>query len=213
MSNQEYSILLIDDHDIIIKALSEQIAAVFDNIDIICVQSEEEALAVLKENNITLVVTDLSLEGFLSAVTLPQYIHENYPHIKIIVFSMHHEVSIIRTLYDTGINAYVAKSSSTNEVVIAINKALAQQIYYPDNINDLLNKDLHNKSHSVFFSRRENQIIKLIAEGKKTSQISKKLRISVNTVESHRKNIYQKTGSSNMAELVRFAIIHGIIEL
>jgi DNA-binding CsgD family transcriptional regulator len=63
----------------------------------------------------------------------------------------------------------------------------------------------------VIFTRREKEIIKMIVDGKSSAQIGRKLSVSVNTVEVHRKNIFRKTNSKNMAELTKKALQHGII--
>ena len=207
-----YSILLLDDHQIITNGLKVQLEKSFPGATIFEANSATRAYDVLLSNSINIVVSDLSVDEYLSELELVNRLKEINPEIKLIVFSMHAHASIIQNLIDKGISGYIVKTSDASEITNAIKGIENGEVYLCKNAKEALKNTEIAEPTSFVFTQREKQIIKLIVEGKKTTQIARTLRITANTVESHRKNIFKKTRKKNMAQLVQMALTLGIVD-
>lgn len=207
-----YSILLIDDHEIITNGLKIQLEKSFPGSIILEANTTTEAYDVLLKNKINYIVSDLSVDDYLSELELIDRLKEINPDIKLIIFSMHTHASIINNLLKKGISGYVVKTSDSFEVTKAINAVIEGKTYLCKHAEEALIQAESKAGSTLIFTQREKQIIKLIVEGKKTGQIARTLRITTNTVESHRKNIFKKTGTKNMAQLVQMALTLGIVD-
>lgn len=207
-----YSILLLDDHKIITNGLKIQMENSFPDASVFEANTTTEAYNVLHRTPIEIMISDLSVDEYLSELELINRLNEINPNIKLIVFSMHAHASIIRSLLDKGISGYVVKTSDSKEITNAINAAIKGDTYLCRTAKKAIEEAEVAEPTTHIFTQREKQIIKLIVEGKKTGQIARQLKITVNTVESHRKNIYQKMGTKNMAQLVKIALTQGIVE-
>jgi DNA-binding NarL/FixJ family response regulator len=207
-----YSILLIDDHKIITNGLKNQLKKSFPGSIIYEANTTNEAYSALHNNDVDFVVSDLSVDDYLSELELVERLKEINPEIKLIIFSMHAHASIIQSLVKKGIFGYVVKTSDSKEVTQAIRAAIEGKTYLCKNAGVALSQTESEEESTLIFTQREKQIIKLIVEGKKTNQIARTLRITANTVESHRKNIFKKTGTKNMAQLVKMALTLGIVD-
>lgn len=212
MENKPFSVLLIDDHDIVLQGLKAHIEQVFGQASVFEATSRAKAFEVLSKNSIQIVITDLSIDGFLSEMELPEKLIEIDPKLQIIVFSMHSEASVIKALYNKGIAGYITKASPLEDIIKAIHAILSGSKYFDAHATTVIGEENEEATDTVLFTNREKQIIKMISQGYNTDKIAKKLRISPNTVETHRKNIFHKSGKKNMASLVKFALIHGILE-
>lgn len=213
MSEIAFSVLLVDDHDIITEGIKSQIESTYKKATIYCANNENSALKILDAQNIDIAIIDLSVDSFLSALKFPQQVMDKHPGTKIIVFSMHTDSSIIRTLVDHGISGYVTKTSPTSNISKALEQVLQGEKYFCTEAQKAIFSESDDNDRNLIFTSREKQVIKMIVEGKTSAEMARVLKITVNTVESHRKNIYQKTGTSNMAQLVKIALTHGIVEI
>ncbi|ALO16024.1 Response regulator UvrY [Salinivirga cyanobacteriivorans] len=213
MAEKSFSILLVDDHDIITEGIKSQIKNIYEHAKVFSANNETESLKLLKNEKIDIAIIDLSIDKFLSALKFPQQILADFPEIKIIVFSMHTDHSIIKTLAEQGISGYVTKTAPANEIIKALKSVLNGEKYFCAEAQKAIFTELNSDEPNLLFTHREKQVIKMIAQGKTTAEMARILKITVNTVESHRKNIYHKTGTSNMAQLVRIALTHGIVEI
>ncbi len=125
---------------------------------------------------------------------------------------MHSEASVIQAAYNKNIASYITKASPIEDIIKAIRAILSGSKYFDEHATAVIREENEEATDTVLFTNREKQIITMISQGYKTDKIAQKLRISPNTVESHRKNIFQKSGTKNMASLVKFALIHGILD-
>ncbi|MFO7863945.1 MAG: response regulator transcription factor [Salinivirgaceae bacterium] len=210
-TDKPISILLIDDHEIVLQGLRSLIEDHFQGADIHTSQTHKKAFFILNTNTIDIVITDLSVSDYLSELNTPRKIKRVSDKIKVIIYSMHCELAVVQTLLSQKIDGYVAKSSSISDIPRAIEYALQDKRFFSPSVSKLLEKECQEYENPVLFTRREKEIIRMIVDGKSSVQIGKKLNVTVNTVEVHRKNIFRKTNSKNMAELTKKALQHGII--
>ena len=204
-------ILLVDDHAIVSDGL-EAILKVVDGFEIVNkLTSGDFALAYLKQHEVDLVITDYSMPD-MDGLTLVKKAKLIKPDIKIIVLSMHDEAPMIREMLAAGVDGYVLKKYAQQEIVNAIETVHNGRKYFSNEVNKaLLSALLPQELSENSVTERELEVLKLLAEELTSKQIAEKLFISERTVETHRKNIFRKTGTQSIIGLLKYAYEHKII--
>lgn len=139
-------------------------------------------------------------------------------HIKIIIIGSCYDVIDIRKLFNKGIKSYLDKTCRYDEFLKAINALLLNEIYICDHAKERMLSFISNAQEKRNFhirdplTRREMEILKLICDGFSSKDISEKLFISINTVETHRKKILLKLNVKNTAGVVKYAIENHIVD-
>jgi DNA-binding NarL/FixJ family response regulator len=133
------------------------------------------------------------------------------PDIKIIMLSMHEEVHLTREILKCGVNAYILKKDTQKELLRAIEEVRAGRIYLSQDISRLMIMNLDNPDEGKLLTDREREIVGLITKEYNNKQIAETLFISERTVETHRKNIFRKTGTSSLVGLIKFAYANNLI--
>lgn len=205
-------VLMVDDHVLMREGLKQ----LFDYADDITVVAEagggEEALRVLGKGGIDLVLLDVSMPG-LHGAELIERIRQIPEAPPILMLSMHNELQIAKRNLKAGAMGYVTKNTPPAELMAAIRKvaaggryvvpAVAQQAVFELSVAS--EQPLHES-----LTTRERDILKLLVKGKKVTEIANEYGLSVKTISTHKINIKQKMGISSDAELMRYAIAHGL---
>lgn len=207
------NILLVDDHTLIREGLKLILKKnkQFKIIGEAC--NGVEALDFLKKDAakthvMLLDITMPELDGF----EVSKVAKKKYPNLKILALTMHNEESYITKMIDVGVHGYVLKDSNLDDLSSAIKTVLEGKPYYSSDvsavmISSLMNKDKQKDNNSIEnLTDREMEIIKLISEGYKSSEIAEKLELSIRTIEVHRRNLMKKLEVKNTAELVSCAL-------
>ncbi|MDO5970025.1 response regulator transcription factor [Flavivirga aquimarina] len=209
-------VLLVDDHEVLLDGLSMMIKNESDLQLVGACSNGELALDFLNENLTDVVVLDLrmpKLDGFETALVIQQ----KFIDVKVLILTTYSDIESITKVAQANVSGYILKTRAMEDLIKAIKKVCAGEQYFDYEItNTLINnldkqKEKKQKKQSIF-TKRELEIIKLIAKGNTTPQISEKLSISPSTVGSHRKNLIEKTGVSNSMELVKYAYKNNIID-
>lgn len=204
------SIGIVDDHQIVIDGLSALLNNQQD-ISIVCTANNgKEMLDLLAENKIDVLLTDVMMPE-MNGLELAELVSIMYPTTKIIALSMNGEGTIIDQLINkASISGYLLKQSNANELVVAIKKIASGGQYFPDSILDAL--EIHSSKKEIVeaahLTQREIEVINLMEKDFSNKQIADALNIAVRTVETHRKNIFRKTGTNNLLSLVKWAYEH-----
>jgi DNA-binding NarL/FixJ family response regulator len=221
MENKIITVLLVDDHKIIrdgIKSLLEGV----ENIKIIGEASNGvEAIEFFKKQPADVVIMDIRMPE-MSGIETTQYLTQNYPNVKVLALTMHDEEAFIYKMLNAGASGYLLKNVGKEEFVTAIQKVYKGDNYFSLDLatkmitNMVLTKssDTSNEvieNEELQLTKREIEVIKLIAEGLTSQEIADKLFISPRTVDTHRRNLLQKLNVKNTAELIKFAIKHHIV--
>jgi DNA-binding NarL/FixJ family response regulator len=215
MSERSIRVLLVDDHKMVLDSLSMLVSSI-DNIQVAGKFTEaRKALQFIFQNHVDLVVTDSRMPD-MNGHELSRQILAYNPALKIIMVSMIESPDEIKAAMELGISAYLSKSVSADELIVAINRVLDGKKYLSNEIIVSLTSggpaDKMEVSKVAGLTVREREILKLIAKEFSTNEIAEKLFISVPTVETHRKNLFQKTGSKSAIGLVLFAIKHKLLD-
>jgi two-component system response regulator NreC len=154
----------------------------------------------LKEPNI--VLTDIRMPK-MDGITATRQIRKEFPHCRVIAFSMFEQEEAIAQMSAAGASGYIMKNSSLKAVLAAVRAVMKGETYFDAS----LKKDAQpKKNDEVPLSRREKEIVKLIGQGKTSQEIADILFIGKTTVDTHRKNILKKLNLQGKSELLRYSV-------
>jgi DNA-binding NarL/FixJ family response regulator len=200
-------ILLVDDHKIIRDVLGRFIV---QNVTASLDQANNgiEAINLIKQEKYDLVISDINMPK-MDGVQLMKAIHEYDPELKVIALSMMDDIVSIKKMLKAGASGYVLKEGNTQELIKAVEEVLQGKNYFSPVVQERIMQNVidGSKAHkNVTLSKRELEVLKLIFDEKSNSEIADELFISLRTVEAHKHSVMEKTGSKNMASLIKFAI-------
>ncbi len=214
VNKEPIKLLLVDDHLMLLDGL-KLLLKNEPGIEILAeATTANEALDALEKLPINFVITDINLPG-MSGIELSKQIRSKYPTVKILVLSMYSEKSKVSEMINNGVNGYILKNTGKKELMEAIEKIWNGGLFFSDEIIETLmkaNSAEEKTPETVDLTRRELEIIKLIGAENTNGEIAEKLFISERTVETHRKNIFKKTGSKSVVGLINYAYERGLIE-
>jgi len=202
-------VFLIDDHPLILEGIK---ACLEDNdrIEVIgSAQSVHTASRFFEDMQPDIVVLDISMPDF-SGMEALAYFRERYPLVKILILSLHDDRDYVCEAIMNGARGYILKEAPSAEVVTAIEAVYHGGSYFSSGLSKALLFDTQSEHHGKLTAREEKVLIKL-AIGESNKEIAFSLKISIRTVETHRKNIKKKLGISSTAMLTRYAIEQKLI--
>lgn len=210
-------VLLADDHEMFLEGLQELIGKV-DGIELAGLARDgTEAVEAVERLKPDVVLMDMTMPR-LNGIQATQKIVAGTYGTKVLVLSMHGDKNLILESLKAGARGYVLKECSLKELNLAI-QTVANGNYYltPEVLSTLIGdylrlvEEVHSSDCPL--SDRELDVLKLLVKGYNTKQIAEQLSISKNTVDTHRRHILDKLGYSSMAELTRYAIREGYLDL
>ena len=166
----------------------------------------EELLTIVRRKQPKVVLTDIKMPK-IDGITATKAIKKEFPHIKVIAFSMFDQEEAVKQMIAAGVSGYLLKNSPLEEVLKALRQVSNGLTYFDASID--LGAMLHETTKSdqrPLLSKSEREILKLIGEGKATSEIAEIRFTAVSTVEKHRKNMIRKLGLAGKGELLRYAL-------
>jgi DNA-binding NarL/FixJ family response regulator len=211
---QRPRVLLADDHLMVAEALKSLLAPEFDLVGVV----EDgrrlvEAAGTLRPDVIVADITMPHLNGIDALVQLRQ----RGDHVPVVFLTMHRDASFARRALDAGASGFVLKHSASAELVLAIHAALEGKTYLtPQLAGEVLESMKRGPQQDGgslgALTPRQRQVLQLAAEGQSAKQIASTLGISPRTVEFHKYQMMEFLGLRTNAELVHFAIRHGLAE-
>ncbi|MBU1105277.1 MAG: response regulator transcription factor [Candidatus Riflebacteria bacterium] len=213
---KECRIVLADDHSILIEGLKFIIEKHPEWKVVGEASNGVKLLALLKKIDCELVILDIAMPE-MDGLTALKEIKSLFPHVKVLMLSMLNDYIHFEKAKTLGAAGFLSKDDIGDELPRAIQKVMSGKIYIAPSTNALLAErqlqqmDSTNSQSVEILTRREKQILGLIAGGMTNKKVALDLQISIHTVENHRANLSEKLGSKNVASLVQFAIQKGLI--
>lgn len=216
MKSKPINIMVVDDHQLIINGL---ISLVEDEPDMrFCggANNWEEALQILKKNQIDVALVDINLPG-KSGLEITQEIRDRFPNTRVLALSMHENFAMIRKMISAGASGYMLKRSNQEEVLEAIRIVNLKGSYLGSDVQNILMEGIklpeesESKTMEISLSKREQEVLVLVAKEFSNEEIAEKLFISERTVESHRRNILIKTKTKSVVGLIKFAMKNNLL--
>jgi len=196
------TVFIIDDHPIVTDGVKGLIDSSEVALFIGAAQSANEALAFLKKNTPDVILLDINLPD-MSGIELCKLIKKSYPKINILALTTFLQRDFVDKMLENGALGYLLKNAPSDEIIEGICKVANGEKYICNAVTKLIENQTND---NIFLSRREIQILSLIAAGDSTKEIAEKLFISIFTVETHRKNLLTKLNARNMVSLIKIAI-------
>lgn len=203
-------VFLVDDHAIMLDGLVALLNSDEEIKVIGTAGTVQSALDFIKMNHLDILVTDYNLPDD-DGLSLVRKVKRLFPEIKILVLSMHNEAHLVKEILKEGINGYVLKKDSKEELINALYAIKKGNLYVSNEINSMLVNNLHQPDEQKLLTEREREILKLIAQEYTNKMMAEELFISERTVETHRKNIFRKTKTSSLVGLIKFAYANNLI--
>jgi DNA-binding NarL/FixJ family response regulator len=197
--------VIVDDHPIVIEGL-KQLLQHDPNIQVIAEFGHGESIcSYIKSNRVDLILLDITLPD-VNGMDLCKMIKNESSSTIILIVSNHTERSIIMQTIQNGASGYLLKNSSIDELRDCIAEAIKGNICFSKEVAEIISRPSKNQlQERPRLTRREKEILALIAEGKTSQNIALELFLSPLTVDTHRKNLIQKFEVKNVAELVMAA--------
>ncbi|TDQ17220.1 LuxR family two component transcriptional regulator [Algoriphagus boseongensis] len=203
-------LLLVDDHKILLDGLKFLLLNSDGITEVQTSESVEDAFRIWKIEQPDLVISDISVpkEG---GIALAKMIKKENPRAKVIFLSMHEEPYIVKEALATGVDGYVLKKAAHQELLKAVREVSEGQLFFSAEIQKILIQRMRFPEDERILTSREKEVLDLIFDELSNKEIGEKLHISERTVETHRKNIYQKTKTNSLVGLLKFAIENNLI--
>jgi two-component system invasion response regulator UvrY len=212
--SEKMKVLLADDHAIIRDGLKQILA---DSADLVVAGEAANGLELMqqvREHNWDVLVLDISMPG-RSGLELIHMIKDEKPELPILVLSMHHEEQYAVRALKAGASGYLTKESDGELLVTAIRRVARGGVYISDKVVELMVRGSRPSSELMphnLLSDREYQVFNMLVQGKGLTEIGAELSLSVKTISTHKTHILQKMNMTSSAELVRYALTHGLAE-
>jgi DNA-binding NarL/FixJ family response regulator len=205
-------VLLADDHAIVRAGLKEILEGTGDIVVAREATNGREALEAARESEIDVAVLDLSMPG-RSGIELIKLIKAERPSVRILVLSMHSEEQYAVRAVRAGASGYMTKESAADELVAAVRRIAGGGAYVSPETAERLVLDARATDPAAPHTRlsdREYEVFQMLVAGRSVTDIAGALNLSVKTISTHKSRILQKMGLESQADLVRYAIGHGL---
>jgi DNA-binding NarL/FixJ family response regulator len=213
---EKIRVFIVDDHQMLIDGIK----ALLKNEDRfeLCGEagSGKKALELIPAAKPNVVLSDINMPE-MDGIEFTRTLKSKNPDIKVLALSMFGEGSTISEMLQAGAAGYILKNTGKEELLSALTKVAEGGMFFSDQVAAEMMKTLSERGQKkeeeekAYFTDREKEIIRLIAQEYSNARIGEELFISERTVESHRKNIFRKAGTKTVVGLIRFAMEHKMI--
>lgn len=213
-------ILVVDDHPIFINGLIALLKGVEDYEVVDTANNGQMALDKIPTSKPDIILLDINMP-ILNGVDTMKILKDQFPNIKVIMLTMYNELRLIKELLEIGARGYILKNISREDLLKALDTVISGKPYLDPNVQEKMIQamagsdeekgDLEDAKLVENITTRELEILQLIALGLTSQEISTRLFISKNTVETHRKNLLSKLNVKNTAALLKYAYKHNLV--
>jgi DNA-binding NarL/FixJ family response regulator len=206
---------IVDDHAVVLDGLKTMLNA-FENLEVVYTsQNGHQLLEHFQSDTPDVLLMDIQMPD-INGIDLCKQIAKQHPSVKVIAFTSFDDSNYVKQIFRSGAKGYLLKNSDKQTIVKAVETVMHNEEYMDDAIKKiLLQESITGQRRSIFevpLTKREKEILKLIADGLSSQEIADSLFISLRTVETHRLNLNQKLDVKNTAGLVKEAIKRGLID-
>ena len=210
MCKNTIKIFIVDDHHMIIEGLKSLLKKE-QNIELVgSANSAERCMQFFKVYTCDVILMDINLPD-TNGIELCAIITKKHPLVKVIALSTFNQGTYVRKMIESGANGYLLKNADKHEILKAITTVMSGNNYLTIEAEKALRYENDQQNKLPKLTKRELEVLGLIANGLTNHQISEKLFISIDTVDSHRKNLHSKLNVNNTAMLIKFATSNNLL--
>ncbi len=210
MSEGRKTLALVDDHPIVIEGLKSVLSKWNGQYDLICFSNGLSILNYLHDNHIDIVLLDISLPD-INGLEVCKKIKTESPRTKVVGLSNQAEYSVISMMLENGASGFLLKEVPSNEIMEGLDQVVKGETALSAEVKNILASQSKQTQSLPSLTKREKQLIQLLAKGKTTSKIATELSLSKFTVDTYRKNLLQKFNVKNSSELLVLLIENKMI--
>jgi DNA-binding NarL/FixJ family response regulator len=203
-------VFIVDDHTVVIEGIYSLLQREKDIEISGHSNNATNCIEYFKTHTTDVILMDISLPD-MNGVDLCRQIKKDYPGIMVLALSTFNQSTYVRKMIESGASGYLLKNAGRREIIEAIQEVKKGKTYFSFDAAQILKTDSDQKTGIPPLTKREKEVLVNIAEGLTNLQIAKKLFISIDTVETHRKNLHSKLNVKNSAMLVRFAVENNLL--
>jgi len=206
-------LLVADDHKILLDGIVSLLKMEPSFIVAGTATDGYEVLELAGKNEYDVCLLDINMPR-LDGMATARILKERKPGLKIIMLTTYNDREIISELVHIGVSGYLLKNCDKQELFEAIKKVISGRYYFSEEVEKIILLGVSEKKHkdAITLTEREQEIVQLLAKEYTNNKIADELHISYRTVETHRKNIMQKTKTHNLAGLIQFAYSKGFLK-
>lgn len=208
--------IIVDDHAVVREGIARLLGGQLSIRVLADFGDSRTALAFALRTPPDVAIVDIEMRG-LNGIELVRQLHERCPRVRSLIFSMHADEHYVRHAFDAGATGYLLKEAAGNELITAVHAVHQQRRYIGRKLRkgsrglDLPQAVAEDRLSAL--SRREREVLQLVAEGMTSAAIALLLGISAKSVETYRSRLMHKVGCGSVAALVKYAIRNGITGL
>ncbi len=211
---EKTKVIIADDHPLYLEGMVTLLENM-NEVEIVGkVANGQAAINLVDKEKVDIIITDISMPE-MDGITLCKHIRNIYPSTNVLILTMHGDNNVIKRALKSGAKGYVLKNSGKEELSKAISAISKGEIYISEEVKNKYMRSLmptiKGTEEQVHITKREQEILKLIANELTMQEIAEKLFISHHTVVTHRKNLIHKLNVRNTAGLIKYAIHNNII--
>jgi DNA-binding NarL/FixJ family response regulator len=203
---------ITDDHPLILDGMSKTMGSK-EGLEVVgTFSTAKETKTAFEKSLPDVLFLDINL-GDGNGIDLCEELKSSYPKVKIIALTSFGDLAVIKSFMQRGGDGYMLKTSTSEQLVEAIEKVMANQPYLHPDVQKLLlaGESIRKPSFIPKLTRREKEVLKLIVEENTTAKIAEKLFLGIKTIETHRQHLLEKLEVKNTAGLVRKTIERGLL--
>ncbi|MBT3066255.1 response regulator transcription factor [Rhodoferax sp. U11-2br] len=206
-------LLIADDHAVV-RAGLRQLFVLAPDIQVVAeAVCGAEVLSCLRHCSVDLLLLDINMPG-ISGADLVARVKAHWPHVPILVFSMHNEAQVAVRMLRAGVGGFISKDCEPDSLLTAVRKVAAHGNYLAPDLAERIAFEVTSSSVSAphtLLSQREADVFRLLIQGLGVTDIAAQLAISGKTVSTHKARLLEKLNLSNMADVMRYAMQHKLL--
>jgi DNA-binding NarL/FixJ family response regulator len=208
-------LLLADDHTLVLEGFRKLLESEFDLVG--TAENGRALVAAAQQLKPDLILLDISMP-LLNGIEAARQLSKILPHTKLVFLTMHADPAYVTEAFRVGASGYLLKRSAASELVNAVHEVLRGRCYVTplvtrEVLHSFLGPAPKSGASPGDLTTRQREVLQLTAEGHSTKEIAAILNVSVKTVEFHKARLMRQLGLRGTAELTKYAIQHGIVEL
>lgn len=215
--NKPINVMIADDH-LIVREGIKQILELDGDIRVIAEASNgKECIELLDEKKTDILLLDINMPE-MNGLKVLQYLKEKNINVKILILTIHNEVEYLIKAADFGVDGYILKDSDSTVLKKAILTIIQGESFIQPDLRPMLKKRMSERATSLntleeSLTKREIEVLKLLAEGLFNKEIAYTLSISEKTVKNHISNIFKKINVSDRTQAAVYAIKHNLVDI